>query len=274
MAEAILFLCFFRLKFIKLLIIILFCGCALQNGTADICSLPTEGGMELRQFLADWTWFEKGLLLLSTVITIVLSIVWKDTPIGIVSAISGILSVILCAKGKSVNYLFGVLYTVTFVYMAYENKFYGQMLVNAFYYLPMNVLGYFMWNRSKRSEEEEITTRKLSPRGLALTALLCVVGVAGYSLLLRWMEGNLAVMDALVTVLSIVALYLQTKRYTETWIMWFVYNVASCALWIFAVVSGTSESITMLIMNLTYLVNSVYGYYNWRRLEGQDEAYA
>lgn len=226
------------------------------------------------RFLQDWTWFEKILLVVSTVITIALSIIWKDTPIGIVSAISGILSVILCAKGKSVNYLFGVLYTVTFVYMAYENKFYGQMIVNAVYYLPMNVLGYFMWNRSKHSPEEDITTRKLSQKGLVFTVLSSFAAIAAYSLLLNWLEGNFAVMDATVTVLSIVALYLQTKRYTETWIMWFIYNLASCSLWIFAVASGTSESITMLVMNLTYLVNSIYGYYNWKRLEDGDEAYA
>lgn len=226
------------------------------------------------RFLQDWTWFEKGLLVVSTAIIIGLSILWKDTPIGVVSAISGILSVILCAKGKSVNYLFGVLYTVTFVYMAYENRFYGQMIVNAVYYLPMNILGYILWNRSKRSADEDITTRKLSPQGLALTVLLSAVAVVVYSLLLRWLEGNLAVMDATVTILSIVALYLQTKRYTETWIMWFVYNLASCALWIFAVATGASESITMLVMNLTYLVNSIYGYYNWKRLEDGDAAYA
>lgn len=109
----------------------------------------------MRYFLQDWTWFEKGLLMVSTTITIALSIIWKDTPIGTVSAISGILSVILCAKGKSINYLFGVLYTVTFVYMAYENKFYGQMIINAIYYLPMNILGYFMWNRSKATAQAD-----------------------------------------------------------------------------------------------------------------------
>lgn len=219
------------------------------------------------KLLKDWTWFEKVLLIASTLITIVLSIIWKDTPIGIISAISGILSVILCAKGKSVNYLFGVLYTVTFVYMAYQNKFYGQMMVNAVYYLPMNILGYFMWNRSKESPEEDITTRKLSHRGIAATALVSLSAIGAYSFILNRMEGNLAIMDAAVTILSIVALYLQTKRYTETWIMWFIYNVASCSLWIVAVVSGTSESITMLIMNLTYLINSIYGYLNWKKLE-------
>lgn len=227
----------------------------------------------MRYFLQDWTWFEKGLLMVSTTITIGLSIIWKDTPIGTVSAISGILSVILCAKGKSINYLFGVLYTVTFVYMAYENKFYGQMIINAIYYLPMNILGYFMWNRSKATAQADITTRQLSQRGIAVTAALSITAIAGYSFILNWLEGNLAVMDATVTVLSIVALYLQTKRYTETWIMWFIYNIASCSLWIFAVVSGTSESITMLIMNLTYLVNSIYGYFHWKKLENKRENY-
>lgn len=224
------------------------------------------------KFLSEWTWFEKILLVASTLITITLSIIWKDTPIGIISAISGILSVILCAKGKSVNYLFGVLYTVTFVYMAYQNKFYGQMMVNAVYYLPMNILGYFMWNRSKDSPEEDISTRKMSKRGILVTTFVCLAAIGAYSFILNRMEGNLAIMDAAVTVLSIVALYLQTKRYTETWVMWFIYNIASCSLWIVAVVSGTSESITMLIMNLTYLINSIYGYYNWKKLEKNTQA--
>ena len=221
----------------------------------------------MKRFLDDWAGFEKALLIVSTIITISMSIVWKDSFIGIISAVAGIISVILCAKGKSSNYLFGLLYTVTFIYIAYQNKFYGQVMVNTLYYVPMNILGYIMWNKSKDNSDDDIETVSMSQKGIIITAIVAVVSTLLYSLILNKLSGNLTIMDSAVTILSIIALYLQTKRYTETWIMWFLYNVASCSLWVIAVVSGTSTSITMLIMNVTYLVNSIYGFYNWKKLE-------
>ena len=55
----------------------------------------------------DWTKFEKAWMLISIMVITTLSIVWKDTLIGFIASITGIICVVLVAKVKLASYLFG-----------------------------------------------------------------------------------------------------------------------------------------------------------------------
>ena len=97
----------------------------------------------MKKFFADWTKFEKGLMIVATALMIVLSFIWKDTPIGTLSAVTGVISVVLCAKGRVSNYVFGMVYVTAYAYVAFQNKLYGEVMMNLlcaderdwFYYL-------------------------------------------------------------------------------------------------------------------------------------------
>lgn len=71
------------------------------------------------------------------------------------------------------------------------------------------------------------------------------------------------------TIVSIIAMYLQVMRYTESWIMWIFTNLISIVLWLTAMLTQDSNNITMLLMWSAYLVNSTYGYINWKKLEAK-----
>ena len=55
-----------------------------------------------KRIFADWSRFEICWLVLSTVIMIVLSVIWGDNLLALISGITGILGVVLAAKGKDV----------------------------------------------------------------------------------------------------------------------------------------------------------------------------
>ena len=61
---------------------------------------------KVKEFFKGWSMFEKCWLVLSTVIMIVLSIIWGDNTLALISGISGILGVVLAAKGKVSTYVF------------------------------------------------------------------------------------------------------------------------------------------------------------------------
>ena len=48
-------------------------------------------------------------------------------------------------------------------------------------------------------------------------------------------------------------------RYREQWLLWIVLNIISIALW--------AENTAMYVMYSAYLLNSLYGYYNWSKLQ-------
>ncbi len=54
-------------------------------------------------------------------------------------------------------------------------------------------------------------------------------------------------------------------RYREQWLLWIVLNVLSILLW-------WEENPAMRVMYIAYLVNSIYGFYNWTKLQKQLKA--
>ena len=82
--------------------------------------------------------------------------------------------------------------------------------------------------------------------------------------------GNFALIDATSTVLSLIATVLMIARFSEQWLVWIFVNIASVALWVMALMNGNQGSTTILVMWSAYLLNSVYGYINWRRMSKEN----
>ena len=232
----------------------------------------------MKKFFADWTKFEKGLMIVATALMIVLSFIWKDTPIGTLSAVTGVISVVLCAKGRVSNYVFGMVYVTAYAYVAFQNKLYGEVMMNLLYYVPMNVIGFITWTKLAKKKAEsaqtgdvskDVETRHMSSKQRWMTFVIAVVVILAYWQLLKFMGGNLALIDSCSTIVSIIAMYLQVMRFTESWIMWIFTNLISIVLWLTAMLTQDSNNITMLLMWSAYLVNSTYGYINWKKLEAK-----
>lgn len=220
----------------------------------------------MKKFFKDWTLFEKSLLIGATIVMSILSIIWKDSFIGFISTVTGIISVILCAKGKISNYVFGCIYVSTYAIIAWQNRFLGEVMLNLFYYLPMNFIGIFMWKKNMGADDD-VTTKHMSKSMKIKTLIGAIVAVLIYWQFLNFLGGNLAIIDAVTTVAAVLAMYLQVTRYTESWVMWIIVNLTSIILWLVAMVTQGSNNVTMLVMWSAYLLNSTYGYINWRKLE-------
>lgn len=217
------------------------------------------------KFFEGWTAFEKIWLCLSIVIMATLSMIWGEKPLALISGLSGVISVVLCAKGKLMNYGFGMVQAVTYAFLCYEAKIYGEAMYNIAM-MPMIIVGFLSWKKHMIEEQEEVQTRNLSKKGWIILILAMILSVWGYCSLLMYMGGNFAFMDATSTVLSAIATILMIVRYSEQWLVWILVNIASVVLWVSAFIKGDSSAITMIVMWSAYLFNSIYGYINWRKL--------
>ena len=67
--------------------------------------------------------------------------------IGSLAGITGVLCVVLVAKGSIWNYLFGLVNVSLYAYISYKASLYGDAVLNAFYYVPMQFIGYWQWRK-------------------------------------------------------------------------------------------------------------------------------
>jgi nicotinamide mononucleotide transporter len=219
--------------------------------------------------LKNWTRFEISWLFTFTLINIYLFFAWSDSLLGLISSISGMLCVVLVAKGKIANYYFGIVQTLTYAYIAYGYGLYGEVMLNALFYFPVQFIGIYMWKKNKTEhgvKGEDVIISSLTKKGWFYTVLSILILTIGYGFFLKFLGGNLVWTDSATNVLSIAAQILMLKRYTEQWLLWISVNVLSIFLWLGALISQGGNDFSMLVMWSAFLVNSIYGYLNWRKL--------
>lgn len=211
-----------------------------------------------------WNAFEITWLLSFSALAIVLSLLWKNSLLDFSVFLSGVLCVVLAAKGNIWTYAFGMYNTFGYAYLAYTNGLYGETGLNLFFFVPMNVMGYVLWK--PKLEGGYVQMRAMLPRQILLTAVASLLGILGLGYGLSLIAGqNNPYIDAITDVLNIFATFLMVYRFREQWLLYILLNVFTVLLWCIRTAQGSPEGPLMIVMWTAFLINAGYGYYNWNR---------
>ncbi len=192
--------------------------------------------------------------------------------VGSAAGISGVICVVMVARGNIMNYLFGVINVSLYAYISFKAGLYGDAALNALYYFPMQFIGWFSWVK-KREEAESVTVvaRRMSRSQRVWLSLACVILTAVVAWILHISGDPQPVKDSATTVLSVIAMFLMVRRFMEQWTLWVAVNIISIVMWSIALINGQSHSALMVIMWVFYLANSVNGWITWVRLSKSRE---
>ena len=221
--------------------------------------------------LSGWKGTELFWLAFANITLLVISIILKDTALGIAASLTGVTCVIFCGKGKISNYIFGTINVLLYSYIAFKAKFYGEVMLNMLYYFPTNILGWFMWKKNMDSDTGEVVKKRMSLTGDIITVLVSAAGIFGYSYVLKLLGGNLPLIDSMSTVLSIVAQILIIKRFTEQWVVWILVDAVSVIMWATAFFKGDG-GIAMVLMWSVYLLNAIFMFIKWYKDSAETKA--
>jgi len=213
-------------------------------------------------FFSGWKPLELIWLLIASSIILAISIYWKDNWVGITSALTGVWCVIFTGKGKRSSFVFGMINVLCYIYIALKAKFYGEVMLNTLYYIPMNVVGWIAWTKHINTDTGEVKKEKLSLKWSSALYLATFIGIVIYGYILKLLGGNLPYIDSMSTVVAIVAQILSVKRLTEQWILWIIVNIVSVIMWGISFAQG-GDNIATLAMWSVYLVNAVIMYIKW-----------
>jgi len=254
-----------------------------------------------------WTKFEKIWCVFFTAVILAVTVIfsiggtdytsfmsvflnWFVSP---VSAITGIICVVLAARGSIWTYAWGLVNCLSYGFLAYQCGYYGDMLLNIFYFLPFQFIGFFLWKRHLRKESKTLVIMKKMTLKQLIT--ISVIGVGATVLFGFFLSGvdnwfttamqrnasiytyldNVfhipylgAMFDSSTEVLQIIAQILMVLALREQWVMWIITNVITIIMWLAVCLSDPTSipwALPTLVMWVAYLVNSVYGHYNWKK---------
>lgn len=217
----------------------------------------------IKNELSGWKKWEISWLLIATIGISIITLISSNDIIGLIAAITGIICVILAGKGKLSNYIFGIIHIIFYAFISFNSKYYGIVMLNIFYYLPMQFYGFYVWKKNMNPQTNEVFKKSLSIKNTIILLIAVLTLTTIYSFILQYLNGTLPFMDALSTVVAIVAIYIAIKRYAEQWILWIIVNIVTVIMWTYAFLNGTGH-IAILIMSIIYLINSTIMYFKWK----------
>jgi len=224
----------------------------------------------MRKILGTWNLYELAWLATFAVIAVVSTVASGDTPFGLSVFASGVLCVLLAAKGNIATFAFGAYNTLGYAWIAWQAGLFGEMALNLLFYTPMNVIGFAMW-RKRMQDTGAVAMRRLTGAQVALLAGVLAAGVAGLGYGLAQIPGQASpYLDATTNVLSVAAALLMNARYREQWLCFIVLDGFTVAMWLLRLAAGVPDALLMVVMWSAYLVNAFYGMYVWTRGSAAD----
>lgn len=217
----------------------------------------------MNEFWNGYSLFERLFMFLMVALQVVVYCFVPDTPIGMVCGISGVICVVLTAKGKISSYLFNFIQMITYMIICWNARLFLEFGEQIFYFVAC-IFGVFLWKKNMKKNDdgtEQVVAKKFKPWHWIVTIIVTAVttillGTFGNTIL----GSTLPYLDAFTVALAVIAQLLMVWRYREQWAIWIVINLSSLVMFVML------HQWSMVAMYIAWTINAFYGWYNWTKL--------
>jgi nicotinamide mononucleotide transporter len=179
-------------------------------------------------------------------------------PIEWIAVVFGIVSVYLSVRENIWSWPTAIVNVSLYVYIFLGQKLYADMGLQVFY-VVISFYGWWNWLYGGANHSELHVTR-ISRRNAILLPALGVVGtLALWWFLAHHTDAALPWADSTLTVASLIAQYLMTRKVLENWAIWVAADVAYIAMYIYKHLYPTA------FLYAVFLVLATLGWFEWKR---------
>ena len=127
------------------------------------------------------------------------------------------------------------------------------------YYVAAGIYGLAVWRRKPKRSDDGVIRR--TPRSwiFPLVVVYALLHVALYFLLVEFTDSRVPLFDSMSTALSIVAMWMLSRKLVEQWLVWLVVDMISVGLYLYKGIPLTACLYTV------YCILAVAGYLRWTR---------
>ena len=180
---------------------------------------------------------------------------WMD----VLGAMLGLLYLYLEIKENIWMWIVGTVMPMIYIFVLYKAGIYADCGMEAYYFLA-GIYGFVMWRFGRTKDRQPI---KISHTPRQLKNTLWVVTLALWIVIATFLEkmtdSTVPYIDGLSTAMSIVALWMLSRKLIEQWWVWFAVDAISVGLYIYKGIYGRA------ILYSIYTVMAIYGYYVWKK---------
>ena len=179
--------------------------------------------------------------------------------LDIIGTILGFLYLWLEFRTSAWMWVVGCIMPAIYIVVLYQAGIYADCGMEVYYFLA-GIYGLIIWLRGKTESGTKVEISRTPRKMYTWLALVFVILFVAIAIFLReCTDSRVPYIDSFTTSLSIIAMWMLSRKYLEQWWVWFVVDAASSGLYIYKGVYGRS------LLYAVYTLMAIYGYYVWRK---------
>lgn len=191
----------------------------------------------------------------------------RSSPLTLIASLLGATSLIFCAKGNPFGQVLMIIFSILYGIISYSFAYYGEMITYICMTGPMAVFALISWLRNPyNGNKSEVKVNRLKKAEIVFMMILTlIVTVIFYFILKFFNTANLLPSTVSVTT-SFIAVYLTFRRSPYFALAYATNDIVLIVLWAIATMENVSY-ISVVVCFITFLVNDLYGFVSWKRME-------
>ena len=216
-------------------------------------------------------YFSKGELALwgasSALIVISFLIFDRVNTMTLAASLIGTTSLIFNAKGNPIGQALMVVFSLLYGVISYTFSYYGEMITYLGMTGPMALFALVSWLRKPcAGNRAEVAVNRLKKAETCGSLVLTALVTFGFYFILDFFETANLLPSTLSVATSFLAVYLTFRRSPYFALTYAANDVVPIILWTLAAREDISY-LSVIICFVLFLVNDLYGYVSWKRME-------
>ena len=211
--------------------------------------------------------FEWGLWILSlAVVTVSFLIMPNKDYLTLTASLIGVSALIFVSKGHVFGQILTVIFAVFYSIVSVIFNYYGELITYAYMTAPMAVLSIISWIRHPHKKTRSVGIHRVTSKQVLVMLVISSAVTVGFYFILRALNTSNLIISTVSVFTSFLAVYLTFLRSPFYALAYGANDIVLIVLWALATQNNSSYA-PMIVCFAMFLINDLYGFVNWRRIE-------
>ncbi len=225
----------------------------------------------MNKFITFYNYFtrlEKTLWFLSVLFIIFsFALFDRENYLTLLASIIGVSSLIFNAKGNPIGQFLMIVFSIMYGIISFSFNYYGEMITYLGMTGPMALFALISWIKNPyKGNKAEVAVNRLKIKEIIFMIILTFVVTLIFYFILDYFNTNNIIPSTISVTTSFVAVYLTFRRSAYFAIAYAFNDIVLIILWIMASTESI-EYLSVVICFIAFLINDLYGFISWRKME-------
>ena len=191
----------------------------------------------------------------------------KEGYLVLIASIIGATFLIFNAKGNPVGQFLTIVFSVLYGIISHEFSYYGEMITYLGMTMPMAFVALVSWLKNPyKNNRAEVKTNIISKMEIVFMLFLSILVTIIFYFILEFFDTANLIPSTISVLTSFLAAYLTFRRSPYFALAYATNDLVLIVLWLLASIEDKTY-LSVVICFVVFLVNDLYGFVNWKKIE-------